>query len=166
MFRKLLYYFKYRKIIKKNEKLLLERHNLKLDYVNRLYTTISVIEEKREILDDYGYGYVDDIAKNYIANCNQTFKELGVINLMMLYDSVQLTKYDVGISFSYKYLNVKILYLIWYTLLSTLLLFGILFIFLNILYTSGITVFSLLLFYFIRKRILKKVNIINLLEKD
>ena len=166
MFRKLSLFLRYRKIVKENQNLFLERHNLVLDHVNRLYTTVEVPENKRAILEDYGYGYIDEIAKNYIADCNQTFKELGILELMFLYDSVQLTKYEIGISFAFKYLNVKVLYLLFYSSLATLLLFGILFIFLNIFYSLGITTLAVIAFYFIRKRILKKVNIINLLEKD
>jgi hypothetical protein len=155
---KLLYY--YFSLVKKNKKLLHERLNLDTDYIYRLYTTITIPDNKADLLKSYGYSFIDEVAKSYIKECQDTFIEIGLHELVRLNDSIRLNDTQIGISFTYKYSNLPKLFNRLIFVLSLLVLGAGLFLILkNILFASIAIVVLTTLFFIIRKIVIKNVNL-------
>jgi hypothetical protein len=114
MFNKFLGYFRYRKIINANLQVLTQRYKFRYDrFYGRLYTVLSVTEERQEVLKTYGYDYLDNEVKKYISSIEEYFFSIGMIDLISISRIDSLDAVNVLMVFRYKYkTHQTILYVI------------------------------------------------------
>jgi hypothetical protein len=104
MFNKFLGYFKYRKIIRENIELMTQRYRFRYDKMyGRLYTVLSITEERQEVLKTYGYEYLDNEVKKYIIALEQFFLSIGLLDLISISRIDSLDAVNVLIVLRYKY---------------------------------------------------------------
>jgi hypothetical protein len=104
MFNKFLAYFKYRKIIKENIDVINTRYKFRYDKVyGRLYTVLSVTQDRQEVLRTYGYDYLDNEVKKYISSIEQFFLSIGILDLISISRIDSLDAVNVLIVLRYKY---------------------------------------------------------------
>lgn len=141
MFKKISGYFKYRKIIKNNYDILNQRYRLKFDKIyGRLYTIISVPEDRQEVLKTYGYEYLDNEVKKYITSIEQYFSFIGLLDLVSISRIDSVDPVNVLIVLRYKYKNHQI-FLYVFSILSIL--------FVSSLFITGLLKLLLFLINFI-----------------
>ena len=104
MFKKILGYFKYRQIIKENFEIISQRYRFRYDRkFGRLYTVLNVTEERQEVLKTYGYDYLDNEVKKYIASLEEYFFSIGMLDLISISRIDSLDPVNVLIVLRYKY---------------------------------------------------------------
>ena len=104
MFKKILGYFKYRQIIKENFEIISQRYRFRYDRkFERLYTVLNVTEERQEVLKTYGYDYLDNEVKKYIASLEEYFFSIGMLDLISISRIDSLDPVNVLIVLRYKY---------------------------------------------------------------
>lgn len=141
MFNKIFGYFKYRKIIQENYNVLTQRYKFKYDKkYGRLYTVLNVSEERQEILKTYGYEYLDNEVKKFIAAVEQYFMSIGMLDLISISKIDSLDAVNVLIVLRYKYKTHQIILYI---------VMGILALFVSVSIISVILKFSIFLVNFI-----------------
>jgi len=122
MFNKFLGYFRYRKIINENFEVISQRYKFRYDRkYGRLYTVLNVTEERQEVLKTYGYDYLDNEVKKYIASIEEYFLSIGMLDLISISKIDSLDAVNVLVVLRYKY-NVH--QAILYTILGIITLFG------------------------------------------
>lgn len=117
----------YRKIIKKNIKLLNKKHDLKKDWVYRLYKLYTFNEEDQTNIKIYGEKYVETIIKKEIKKIDETIVNLKLYDLIGIYEYIPFPENkSVGILLGFKEFNTAKIAsrIIWSILLSLLLVFG------------------------------------------
>ena len=115
IWRRLKLFFEYRRILKDNEKEMeINGLNLKLDWVNRVYTVFNIPPEKFDEPYNIRKGDVDKIAENYIVDyvnaCNLYFQSKG-LNELITFDKPisKVDKYSFLIVFGFSQMdNVSI----------------------------------------------------------
>ena len=106
MFNKILGYFKYRKIIKENLFILRDRYKFRYDSLyGRLYTVIGISKERQEVLKTYGYEYLDNEVKKFIATIEQYFSTIGLLDLITISRVDSLDAVNVLIVLRYRYVK-------------------------------------------------------------
>ncbi len=122
MFNKFLGYFRYRKIINENFEIISQRYKFRYDRkYGRLYTVLNVTEERQEVLKTYGYDYLDNEVKKYIASIEEYFLSIGMLDLISISKIDSLDAVNVLVVLRYKYnVHQAILYMI----LGIITLFG------------------------------------------
>lgn len=109
MFNKILGYFKYRKIIKENLFILRDRYKFRYDSLyGRLYTVISISKERQEILKTYGYEYLDNEVKKFIASIELYFSTIGFLDLVTISRVDSLDAVNVLIVLRYRHVRHQI----------------------------------------------------------
>lgn len=104
MFNKFLGYFKYRKIIKENYDTLNQRYKFKYDKIyGRLYTVLSITEERQEVLKTYGYDYLDGEVKKFIGALDTYFFTIGLSDLVAIDKIDSIDPVNVLIVLRYKF---------------------------------------------------------------
>ena len=126
MFRKISGYFKYRRIIKENFEVITQRYKFRYDRIyGRLYTVLNVTEDKQEVLKMYGYEYLDNEVKKYIASIEEYFFSIGMIDLISVSRIDSLDAINVLIVLRYKYnIHQAILYIL-FAIISLIILSAI-----------------------------------------
>lgn len=110
MFNKIFGYFKYRKIIKENYNILNQRYKFKYDKIyGRLYTVISISEERQEVLKTYGYEYLDNEVKKFLTSIEKFFMTIGILDLISISRIDSLDPVNVLIVLRYKYKTHQII---------------------------------------------------------
>lgn len=112
MFRKTLGYFKYRNIIKENREVLAKRYNFRYDWLyGRLYTVLSIAEDKQEVLKAYGYEFLDNEVKKFLSSIDNYFFTIGLVDIVSISKIDRIDTVNVLIVLRYKYkLHQTILY--------------------------------------------------------
>lgn len=123
MFRKILGYFKYREIIKENRKVLAKRYNFRYDWLyGRLYTVINIDEDKQEVLRAYGYEFLDNEVKKFIASVDSYFFTIGLVDLISISKIDRIDTVNVLVVLRYRYkIHQTILYILMGLGITTLL---------------------------------------------
>jgi predicted enzyme involved in methoxymalonyl-ACP biosynthesis len=104
MFNKFLGYFRYRKIINQNFEIMSQRYRFRYDRkFGRLYTVLNVTEERQEVLKTYGYDYLDNEVKKYIASLEEYFLSIGLLDLISISRIDSLDPVNVLVVLRYKY---------------------------------------------------------------
>ena len=118
MFKKIRWYLHYRKIIHDNKNLLLTKHNLKIDWVNRLYKTVTLSDDDIQEVKIIGSKYVNIILKNDSIKIQNTFIQLGIFEFVNILESKQLNKTQFGVAYNFKFLDIpKItIRIIWFSI--------------------------------------------------
>ena len=105
MFNKIRWYFFYKKTIKKNKKLLYDKHGIKIDWVNRMYKTLTLTDDDLLQIKTYGTTYLNEILEKDKSKIENTFLELKILQFVGLMEIEQLNERQIGIAFRYKYFD-------------------------------------------------------------
>ena len=105
MFKKLKWFFIYRKILKNNRELLFNKHNLKFDWVYRLYKTYTLSDDDLEEIKVYGGRYINNLIERDKTKIENTLLELGIAELVALIELEKLNDRQIGLAFRYKYFD-------------------------------------------------------------
>ena len=105
MFRKLRWFLFYRRTIRKNKNLLLRQHNIKIDWVNRMYKTYTLTEEDLEQMKSYGVTYLDNLLEKDKSKIEETLLDLRLHQFVGLMEVEQLNESQIGIAFRFKHFD-------------------------------------------------------------
>lgn len=121
----------YKKSLKNNKTLLKTKHNLNVDWVNRIWKVYTIPIDEENNVRQYGNKYTIELAKKDLIEIDKTMMQLGLIEMVGLIEFEIINDFNIKIVISYKYfdlakrMNRKILIysLLGIGLLSSLLLF-------------------------------------------
>lgn len=95
-------YFQYKKIIKKNIKELTKpKYGLRVDYVNRIYTVLTLNDDVKT----YGEDLTEKQITNYISTVDKFFSKIGISEYVGIIDIKKETDLDYLIIFGFKFIN-------------------------------------------------------------
>lgn len=131
-FTKVRLYKIYKKSLKNNKTLLKTKHNLNVDWVNRIWKVYTIPIDEENNVRQYGNKYTIELAKKDLIEIDKTMMQLGLIEMVGLIEFEIINDFNIKIVISYKYfdlakrMNRKILI---YSLLGIGLLSSLLFLF-------------------------------------
>lgn len=112
LYRKIKFFFTYRKNILKNLQYLSEKYGLVSNIWLELYTTITFVDAPPEMVQKYGKtALVEKELKEYITKLNSDLPKLELDELLNLYEIKKLDDNNYGIAFGYALANNTILIL-------------------------------------------------------
>ena len=114
-FKKIKLFFLYRKLIKKNDEVLHNpKHNLRIDFVNRIYTVVNLPKDVKQ----YGTKLAQKYISEYINDVDKLFQEIGISEYVGILDIKRETELDYAIIFGFKFFDTaKVANRILFTLL-------------------------------------------------
>jgi len=141
MFNKIFGYFKYRKIINENFEVISQRYKFRYDRkYGRLYTVLNVTEDRQEVLKTYGYDYLDNEVKKFIASIEEYFLSIGMLDIISISKIDSIDAVNVLIVLRYKHhLHQAFLYIV----------IGLLGLFVSVILVTGLVKLIILLVNFI-----------------
>lgn len=101
LFKKIKFFFVYRRIIKKNKARLEGEFNLRIDKVNRMYTVLNLPEDA--VI--YGKDLSEKYIKKYLSDVDLFSKEIGLSELIGLLNMKQIDKQNYLVVFGYSKFN-------------------------------------------------------------
>ena len=126
MFKKIRWFLFYRNTIHKNRQLLYNTHNLKIDWVNRLYKTYSFTKEDLEEIKIYGNSYVNSLLERDKSKIENTLIDLNIHQFVALMEIERLNDSQIGIAFRYRYFDTaKIFNIFIWSLLFLIITYGL-----------------------------------------
>jgi hypothetical protein len=96
----------YKKILKANEDVLLNKHNLRIDWINRLWKVYNVPADEHHNIYHYGSKYLNELVKKDLSSIDKTFMLMGLLELSALIETVVIDDYNVKIVISYKHFDL------------------------------------------------------------
>lgn len=141
MFNKIFGYFKYRKIINENFEIISQRYKFRYDRkYGRLYTVLNVTEDRQEVLKTYGYDYLDNEVKKFIASIEEYFLSIGMLDIISISKIDSIDAVNVLIVLRYKHhLHQVFLYIV----------IGLIGLFISVILVTGLVKLIILLVNFI-----------------
>lgn len=125
MFKKIKWFLFYRSVIHKNRLLLLNNHNIKIDWVNRMYKTYTFTKEDLEEIKIYGNNYVNTLLEKDKIKIENTFLDLKIHQFVALIELEKLNDRQIGFAFRYRYFDTaKIFNVFIWSVILLLLIFG------------------------------------------
>lgn len=123
MFKKIKWFFLYKKIIHKNIDVLYRRHGIKIDWVDRMYKTYTLNKDELDQEKIYGSTYIKTLIEKEQSKIEETLIELGLEELVALIELEQLNEKQIGMAFRFKFFDTAKIsnFLLWFfiTLLIT-----------------------------------------------
>lgn len=101
LFKKIKFFFEYRRIVKQNKARLEGEFNLRIDRVNRMYTVLNLPEDA--II--YGKDLSEKYIKKYLSDVDLFSKEIGLSELIGLINMKQIDKQNYLVVFGYSKFN-------------------------------------------------------------
>lgn len=124
MFKKIKWFLYYRDIIHKNKLLLYTKHNIKIDWVDRMYKTYTLSPDDIEQIKIYGNSYINTLLNKDKVKIENTFVDLKIHELIALIELERLNETQIGFAFRYRYFDTANLFkiFIWssFYILSTI----------------------------------------------
>jgi hypothetical protein len=109
IFKKIKFYFQYRKIILKNKEEFQNSFNLRIDRVNRIYTVINIPNELFEEPYNLRTSDINKISEPYITEylrqISDTLNKKGLGELFALYSMSKVDKYSYLIVIGFSLFN-------------------------------------------------------------
>lgn len=109
LFKKIKFYFRYRKIILENKEEFQNTFNLRVDRVNRIYTVINIPQELFEEPYNLRTTDINKISESYITEylrqISDTLNKKGLSELFSLYNMRKVDKYSYLIVIGYSLFN-------------------------------------------------------------
>lgn len=105
MFEKIKWFLFYRNIIRKNKNYLLMNHNLKIDWVNRMYKTYTLSNDDVDEVKQYGNIYIEKLLEKDRAKIEETLINLNIHQFVGLMAIEPLNTKQIGIIFRFKYFD-------------------------------------------------------------
>jgi len=127
-------YRQYKKILKSNEDVLLNKHNIRIDWIYRMWKVYNVPVDEQGNIYNYGSKYLNELVKKDLSNIDKTFMLMGLLEISALIETVVIDDYNVKVVISFKHFDLlkrikkRILFFSILTLLITF--FSIIFMFL------------------------------------
>lgn len=124
MFKKIKWFLYYRNIIHKNKMLLYKTHNIKIDWVNRLYKTYTFTYEDLEEIKVYGNNYVNMLLEKDKSKIENTFIDLKILQFVALIELEKLNDRQIGLAFRFKYFDTAKIFniFIWMSFMCLLII--------------------------------------------
>lgn len=95
-------YLHYRRIVKNNSDILISpKYNLRIDYVNRLYTVVNLPTDVKT----YGTQLAQKYISEYISEADKLFQQMGISEYIGILDIKQETEMDYVIVFGFKFID-------------------------------------------------------------
>lgn len=125
LYKKLKFYFQFRKTVRRNRKELLQDFNIRVDFADRLYTVVNVPDTlgepynmRKSDLDRVAETYL----KEYIVKLSSYLNSIGLGELYDYYQPIKkLDKFSYLIIIGYKPISsTKISAVFWYLLVPTI----------------------------------------------
>jgi hypothetical protein len=107
MFKKLNLLLIYIRIIRKNELMLKQQHDISIDWVWRMYKTYVIPIDELDNVREYGFKYVNTLVQKEMAKIDKTFIKIGLSEYVGLMEAVDLTEREIGLAFRFKYLDTS-----------------------------------------------------------
>lgn len=122
MFKRIKWYFIYRKTLYKNKELLYNDHNIRIDWVNRMYKTYTLTDEDLDEIKVYGVSYLNNLIEKDKLKIEKTLFSLGIAEFVALMELEQLNTQQIGLAFRYKYIDTSKVFSIFLWSLLTLII--------------------------------------------
>jgi len=112
MFRSILTFIKYRKLIDSNKDELIEQYNIKIDKLYRLGTQVSIPDTKFNVLKEYKnseldiYKSLNDEVKKYISRLDSFFIKKNLVELVGIYQIERIDENIINIILSYRLIDI------------------------------------------------------------
>ncbi len=128
--KRFIYFIRYVKLLKKHKENLLNSRvennpsGIRYDWLYRLYTVLNLPPNDRENIKRYGVYYIDNMVKNHISRMNEFLLKLGILEYVRIDTKsiVQIDDFNVKIVLRFKWLNVKVIFILLPIILLTLIL--------------------------------------------
>lgn len=124
-------YRQYENILKSNKDVLLNKHNIRIDWINRMWKVYNVPVDEQSNIYIYGGKYLNELVKKDLSSIDKTFMLMGLLELSALIETVIIDDYNVKIVISFKYFDllkrIKKRIIVFSTLFLTVIFFSILF---------------------------------------
>ncbi len=124
-FKRFRLFLHYRKLLKRNYDVLSHpKYNLRVDWVNRIYTVVNLPEDVKT----YGTNLAQKYISEYINEVDKLFVNMGISEYVGILDIKQETDLDYAIVFGFKFLDsAKFANRILLTILTTPLIMWLIF---------------------------------------
>ena len=96
----------YKRIVRKNKDFLKKEHNLKKDWIDRLWKVYTVPIEERQNIIQYGNKYLDELIRKELAHIDRTFMKIGLVELSGITVADVIDDFNVRLVISYKYIDL------------------------------------------------------------
>ena len=106
MFKKYRLYKLYKSIIKKHEKELLEKFNIKIDRIGRMYTVVNVPPQLDTFGPKDGPRITKTLLQNYLNKLDNFLIEIGVKELTKVQELTEIDEMNYLLIIRYNYLDV------------------------------------------------------------
>jgi hypothetical protein len=126
-------------LLKRNKKVLTDRHNLKFDWIGRFYKTHVVSKDKWENIKLHDYPYLREDISSELRTINSSLIDLGMNELTRVQEIITHDKYQATVIFGYRFINLKNFFNFLLKTITLLLIFGISLIFTTLIISSIIT---------------------------
>jgi len=107
MFKKLKLLLIYIRILRKNEELLKQQHNISIDWVWRMYKTYVIPADEVDNVNEYGFKYVNTLVQKEMSRIDKTFIQIGLTEFVGLMEAVPLSEREIGLAFRFKHLDTS-----------------------------------------------------------
>lgn len=109
IFKKIKFYFQYRKILLKNKEEFQNNYNLRIDRANRIYTVVNIPEQLFEDPYNLRTSDINKISEPYITEylrqISDTLNKKGLGELFSLYNMSKVDKYSYLIIIGFSLFN-------------------------------------------------------------
>lgn len=126
-------------LLKRNKQVLIDKHNLKFDWIGRFYKTHVVSKDKWDNIVLHDYPYLREEISSELRNINTTLIELGLNELTKVQQIITHDKFQATIIFGYRFINLKFFFNTMLKIITLLLVFGISIILSSLIISSIIT---------------------------
>jgi len=105
MLKKLRWFLFYRKTIRKNQDYLLREHDLRIDWVNRMYKTYTLTDDDVTEMESYGRQYLDKLLEKDRAKIEVTLLDLKIHQFVGIMEVAPLNPRQIGVAFRFKHFD-------------------------------------------------------------
>jgi hypothetical protein len=99
-------YRQYKIILKSNADVLLNKHNLRIDWIYRLWKVYNVPVDEQGNIYHYGSKYLNELVKKDLSSIDKTFMLMGLLELSALIETVVIDDFNVKIVISFKHFDL------------------------------------------------------------
>jgi hypothetical protein len=104
--KKRILYKQYKKILKENKVFLYKKHNIRIDWINRMWKVYNVPIDEQHNIYHYGSKYLNELIKKDLTSIDKTFMTIGLLEISALIETVMIDEYNVKIVISYKHFDL------------------------------------------------------------
>jgi hypothetical protein len=99
-------YRQYKKILKSNGDVLLNKHNIRIDWIHRMWKVYNVPVDEQGNIYHYGSKYLNELVKKDLSSIDKTFMSMGLLELSALIETVVIDDYNVKVVISFKHFDL------------------------------------------------------------